>query len=432
MLQLTATTAYFVGTHRNQAETAGTYNLVAEGRAAAAPQAHATTPNRPGSDYLGNEWKIVEEGWRVALRLPAPPDSWRARAPEVVTAAVGDQRQFWVCTGDPCRWADGNQAQVTATLQAIGTRSLIYVDNRDLSAIPISRAGTFRDVFDGQIWPRVTPVFGKPVNPYNATGDGQTIVLFSRSVQELGPAGYFRPLDLFPNSEVQTYGHRSNEASMFYMATHMSDSITHSVNAHEFQHLINFSQKWFVYRTTQLESTWINEGLSMVAMDVAGYGYQVNNVQPYALYFFSEPDRVSLYHWGHADASIYSYYGGAWLVFRYLADRFGNAALTNLIQNAGVGVANLERVTGEAVGRTLVYNGVAMVVSTKGLSVTDPRWRYQSLSLATIGQITYGLTGAKNIRSTGFNFVALSSGGQPVIRTTVTAGTATPYVGLVK
>jgi hypothetical protein len=290
-----------------------------------------------------------------------------------------------------------------------------------------------RNVFDGEIWPRVTAVFGKPINPYNpAPGDGPTIILFSRSVAEYDASGYFHAIHLFPDSTAQEWGFRSNEASMFFIRHNMRDIWTHGTNAHEFQHLINFSQKRFVHGVTTWESTWIDEGLAQVAQDIAGYGYQVGNVQPGARQFFEHADRVSFHNWGHADAPLWAYYGGAWLFFRYITDRFGNAALTNLVQSPFVGAPNIERVTGERIGRTLVYSGVAMIVSTEGLNVTDPRWTYRSLSLATIGRISFGATGAKTVRSVGFNFVAVSSGGQPVIRATVTAGTATPYVGLVR
>lgn len=425
VLRQQATRAYFAAVNQVETTMLGSYTLAAVGTAAVAgrqPPADA--------DLLGDEWRLVELGNRAADRLPVPPRPWPTG---VRPASVGTQRNFWVCVSSPCRWADGGQAEITATLQAIGLRSLIYVDNRDLATIPTSRAETIRNVFDGEIWPRVTAVFGKPINPYNpAPGDGPTIILFTRSVREYGWSGYFHAIHLFSDTDAQRWGYRSNEASMFFMAHDMTDRVVHGVNAHEFQHLINYSQKRFVYGATTSESTWINEGLSQVAKDIAGHGYQTGTQQGAARVFFDNADRVSFYNWGHADAPIGAYYGGAWLIFRYFADRFGNAALTNLVQTALVGVPNVERVTGEPVGRTLVYNGVAMLVSTESLGITDPRWTYQSLSLATIGRIAYGGTGAKSIRSLGFNFVAVSSGGQPAISVTVTAGSSTPYVGLVR
>jgi hypothetical protein len=277
----------------------------------------------------------------------------------------------------------------------------------------------------------MTPVFGKPVNPYNATGDGQTIILFSRSVAEGETEGFFDPVHLMLDRDAQQLGYRSNEASMFFMLPDMPDTDIHGINAHEFQHLINYSQKRFVHGATTYESTWIDEGLAEVASDIAGFGYQIGLQEPSAREFFANADRVSFHNWD-TDAPIGAYYGGAWLFFRYLADRFGYEALTNLVQNAGVGVSNIERVTGEPIGRTLLYSGIAMLVSTEDLDVTDPRWTYRSLSLATIGRIAYGTAGAKTARSLGFNFVALSSDGLPVIQATVTAGTATPYAGLVR
>ncbi len=425
VLRQQAANAYFVALNHVQSESPGSYSLTAIGTTATA----AGLRRHSNDDPLGHEWRVVELGNKAADRLAVPPRPWTT---SVRPASVGSQRSFWVCVSDPCRWADGGQAQITATLQAIGSTSLIYVDNRDLATIPISRAEVIRDVFDSETWPRLTAVFGKPINPYNPTGDGPTIILFSRTVREYGPAGYFRAINLFPDSDAQRWGYRSNEASMFYMAPDLSDTFIHAINAHEFQHLINYSQKRFVYGATTSESTWINEGLSMVAEDVAGWGYQRGTVQGFARTFMNYADVTSLYNWGHPDAPIGAYYGAGWLIFRYIADRFGDGALTNVVQSRFVGVANVERVTGEPIGRTLVYNGVAMLVSIEGLGLTDPRWTYRSVSLATIGRIAYGGTGAKTVRSLGFNFVAVSSGGQPAVSVTVTAGTSTPYAGLVR
>lgn len=426
-LQQTAVTAYFVALNQTEATAAGTYTVNAFGTALARGRLPAHVAEA-GDVHFGTEWQIVEASSEAAMRMRVPDRPWR----EAQVLAQGSQREFWVCVATPCKWSEGGQAKITATLQAVGTRSHIWVDNRDLGLFPVSRANTIRDVFDAQVWPRVTAVFGKPVNPYNPSpGEGPTTILFTRSVREYGWSGYFFSINLYSDSEAQRWGYRSNEASMFHMAHDMSDTVIHGVNAHEFQHLINYSQKIFVYRTTR-ENTWINEGLSQVAMDISGYGYQVKNMVGGARLFFENADKVSLYNWGAADAPRSAYYGGAWLVFRYLADRFGNAALTNIVQSPFVGTANLERVLGEPVGRTLVYNGVAMLVSTEGLGLTDPRFTYTSLSLATVGRITYGGTGPKAAKSLGFNFIAVSSGGQPAVRVAVTAGSITPYVGLVR
>lgn len=429
VLRQSASTAYFVALNDLQTETPGSYSLSAQG-AASSQHIPASTREAPVGDVPGSEWRLMEDLNRVAAGLPVPSRPWVSRAG---TASVGSVRTFWICVKwGACRWSTGGLAQITATLQAVGARSLIWVDNRDLATIPISRAAIIRDAFDGQTWPRMTPVFGKPVNPYNADGNGPTLILFSRTVnQDLGYGGYFSSINLFSDADAQRWDQRSNEASMFYMATNASDTSIHGTNAHEFQHLINYSQKRFVHNTTW-ESTWINEGLSQVAKDIAGYGYQAGTQQYSARIFFANADLTSLYNWGAADAPISAYYGGAWVIFRYLADRFGNGALTNLVQSPFVGAANVERVTGEPIGRTLVYNGVAILVSTETLAMTDPRFLYTSLALSTIGRVTYGGTGTKTARSLGFNFVKVSSGGQPAVNVTVTAGSVTPYAGLVR
>src|SRR5690606_31213376 len=83
-----------------------------------------------------------------------------------------------------------------------------------------------------------------------------------------GIAGYYSSSDQYSRLAQP----RSNEKEMFYVNLDWVNSLFgpafqsyETVLAHEFQHMIH-------WHTDRNEETWLNEGLSEFAQDVAGYG----------------------------------------------------------------------------------------------------------------------------------------------------------------
>jgi len=195
--------------------------------------------------------------------------------------------------------------------------------------------------------------------------------------------------------------------------------------AHEFQHMINYSQHVFQFGGP-MEVTWINEGLSMAAMDVAGYGYQVGNNTAHAASFMTSPGSVSLWTWQNSLAD----YGAAWLFFRYAADRFGNQILGRLVQTSLTGAANVESQTGEPIGRVLGEEALAILNIAAQIGLSVP-FTYTSITASNLGSpLMLTAPGSVTINSGGYQFYGFGTDPSlPAARITIQAGTATRWIG---
>jgi len=177
--------------------------------------------------------------------------------------------------------------------------------------------------FENSIIPIEHRIFGKPLD---VDGNGKlTILLLDIQDGYSGSefiSGYFDPWNQFADSLVYdktSSKSRSNEKEMLYLDTYPSNLESNSflaTAAHEYQHLLHFSHD-LLNKTGTLEEKWVNEGLSEVASDLAGFG-----PQSLRLVGFSGTSDNSLVDWSDqlADYSnVYSY-------FRYLADAFSCTA----------------------------------------------------------------------------------------------------------
>jgi hypothetical protein len=396
----------------------GTYTMQAVGLSYLPPSPTVQTAPRfsavpsTNADTLSPYLRQLER--ELATQLPKQFNVVQPR----VQAQIGLLATFWVITSI----SPFQQSQITATLQATSAHGLLFVDNQDLGTVSQARAASLVQSWESEIFPRVTQVFGLPLNPYNSNGQGQVALLYSRTVP---PNGYFFPADLYPDAVTFPPRH-SNQRDMLYISPSLTDVLAKGTMAHEFQHLINFSQHVFQFLGPG-EDTWINEGLSMVSMDIAGYGFQVGNITPYASSFMNAPSSVSLWNWANAPAD----YGAGWLFFRYLADRFGNQVLTKLVQTSLTGAANIETQTGVAIGQVISEEALAILNIAFQIGLGMP-YTYTSISSANLGAaLTLTPSGAASVNSGGYQFYGFRKDpALPAVRFTVQAGTATPWVGV--
>lgn len=135
-------------------------------------------------------------------------------------------------------------------------------------------------------------------------------------------AGYFDPLNHYSEASVSAANNQwhSNQAEMLYLDTYPADvtrTAFYSTLAHEYQHLLQFG-KYYRGEQTDIEPTWIDEGLSEVASDLTGFGPQISRANTFrsalinSTSLIREPSQFGLEHY----ASTYMY-------FRYLADAYG-------------------------------------------------------------------------------------------------------------
>jgi len=98
-----------------------------------------------------------------------------------------------------------------------------------------------------------------------------------------------------------------------------------STVAHEYQHLLNY-----FYNPNQ--ALFVNEGCSMYAEILCGYGVDVLGYIPY---FFATPDN-SLIDWGdQGGINILADYGAATLFTTWLADHFGPGMIQAMVHSNG-------------------------------------------------------------------------------------------------
>ena len=171
-------------------------------------------------------------------------------------------------------------SRITANKKYDGYHCLIYLDTRqNISDEYIQQLG---ETFDG-FYDRMITYFGDltiDIDQYR-----KVYILLSELYHNNDGMilGYFSNINEYPKSE-QPY---SNEKEMLYLTTYTYNSnpeawlsLIKSTAAHEFQHLINYFCRVKAVEDfdNEIFATWINEGLSMVAEDIAiaGAEYQHN------------------------------------------------------------------------------------------------------------------------------------------------------------
>lgn len=365
------------------------------------------------------------------LNLPTP--SSPAARPAASSYSPGQTRQFWICSQPFETCNASNQVRITATAVATTPRSAIFVDNDNLPDVPSDLASRLAAAAD-QAWDRITANLGLPVNSYNQDGTGQVVYLFTRKLDQIDPnlAGFFFPVDLYPDVDTVRYlNMHSNEANMLYLnSRYAAQTWMPSTLAHEFAHLVHYSRRVFVHNA-RFDPPYFTEGLAMAMEDVAGYGYNnAGSARAFVGSFLREANLVSLARWGQGPADIRSYYGGAYLVSRYLLDRFGPDSLSRIINSALDPPSGTENISGEPYGRTFASIAIATINGTERLNLSDPRWRYTSVDLSQAGSLAFLSPGPQTTTPMNWRFVLGQPGGSQV-RVTITAGTSKPYVGLI-
>ena len=206
--------------------------------------------------------------------------------------------------------------------------------------------------------------------------------------------------------------------------TSFVDSVTTSVLAHEFQHLINASRRLYVNQNAvPHEVVWLDEGLSHVAEELLFYheaqSAPLNNVGATA--GRASPLLVSAFNNDQiANASRYEDYlrspstnspirdddslgtrGATWDFLRYAADRKLRGGGTDasvwqaLVNSQVTGIANLRQVFGANIGAMLgdwsVSNYTDDIVSGVSADFTQPSWDWHSILPKIGSNSTYPL-----------------------------------------
>jgi hypothetical protein len=239
--------------------------------------------------------------------------------------------------------------------------------------------------------------------------NGRVMILFTPVVNGLTPklgvscalgyvTGFYYALDVDPAFAADP---RSNQAEVLYVMVADSAgtfSCPHSREVaerrglvtvvHELQHMINFYQHVLV-RGGEREDTWLNEGLSHLAEDLVGSALGATG-DPRAP-AFSDGNLSNAYGFlrrPQETAPVYSagagqpeQRGATWLLLRWVAERFGYAAVRRLTETSLVGLDNLAAVAGLSADALLSEWGLANYVADLAGFEAPPALQYGSWPL---------------------------------------------------
>jgi hypothetical protein len=365
--------------------------------------------------------RIANSGVRMSVSAAAIP-------------AVGDKSTFKV----PAKFdADGkslgggctNFTSVTATAKYISTRAIIYLD--DAAPTGGFTDTDFQDIateFDNLIYPTDVDYFGTPLDQ---DANSRVIILYTPLVNKLTTAnsngfvgGFFFVGDMFPSTGTNSCA-QSNLAEIFYLlapdpngtinsnprSTATVRQGTRGTIAHEFQHMINGSERFRSPVTQEFEATWLDEGLSHFAEDLNGRAkrgltetgnYTFSQLLPtsadvndYNAFFFQNFARFRQYLANPGPNSPISQYadtsladrGASWAFIRYTADQYApnsdvKAFTRSLVPGPDTGVVNLRSHAGNVSFDTLSTGWmVANYADDAGIIGLNPKYTYKTYDM---------------------------------------------------
>lgn len=231
---------------------------------------------------------------------------------------------------------------------------------------------------------RVRSIFGTEWNK-DGGRDGETkVIIMMCSSMKKTLYGYFNPSDAFSKKDSV----HSNEGEILYLNSNCSDDDLYSTIAHEFQHMCDFNQKACLDGefSGEYEDTTINEGKSTLSEDLCGFRMRTQDedtIAPSNSYLFStastylaNPGKVSLLSFNNTLGE----YGQAYLLMRYITDRYGEDKLHEMAVSPRVSFDNIEAVTGTAFGQLYYDFGVTNMLSNKDNA--SPIYNYKSIDLS--------------------------------------------------
>lgn len=372
---------------------------------------------------------------RRLLRLPNAQRAYKNRIAErqtrlslsVAIPAIGDQTSFKVPSQDS---SCTKFATVTAAVTYINDKVIIYNDvaspANGFTATDYQQIG---DEFATLIYPTDTSYFGSPLDQDN---NGRIIILYTPEINKLTPAnnssfvgGFFFAGDLFPSTGANACP-QSNMAELFYVlapdpagtfnnvrSTATVRQGTRGTIAHEFQHMINASNRIRSPILQNFEIVWLDEALAHFAEDAVGRAVrgigeaedvgiaQIGvNKDDYDAFFGQNFGRFRLYlrdpgpfgpTSSAADTSL-AVRGAAWALLHYAADQYApggdvKAFTRKLAGGPDTGVVNLTKNAGGVPFETLISGWmVANYADNSGIPGLSSLYSYKVYDMRNIQQ----------------------------------------------
>ena len=314
-----------------------------------APAKPFKSAQTPGNEILsklhrdpkGSSWQTIHQMDRNLLLKGLRP-SFRSSG-QTVQASEIPEGQFYKLFGDNPGYP------FTADRVYTGEHCYVYLDRTQ--NIPKDKLDQMGRAFD-YFYQTMIDTFGD-VSAYSIDTDSHVYVVFTELNHDMG--GYFWSVNEYTNVQLKNDGYPecSNEKEIVFLQTYGYDddptgwfNWEQSATAHEFQHLINYINRIFVanHSESAIDSeTWINEGLSQVAQDIAmaGSGQHDPELEPMVAAFLNNISSNSLCTWATSDSVDPMDYPPAYLFMRYYADRFGEGELKNVEKSSNTGIDSL-------------------------------------------------------------------------------------------
>lgn len=304
---------------------------------------------------------------------------------------VGDDINFWVLR-------DTGNVIVNGTVSHISEHAYwVFETGFEPDPNDIEEVG---NNFETDVWPAVTQVFGRPLTP-GIDGDDRMVVY--TAVLRSGVAGYFSAADSYPK-EIRSH---SNQREALYMSAdkvNLTGREYLSVIAHELQHATHFAND-------NSEDSWINEGLSEIAAEIAGFDRSAASA-------FVRSPATSLTAWAQDISVSTANYGASHLFFAFLATHYGgNDLIAAIAQHQADGMDSVDLTLTER-GFDVTANDVyADWLVANYLSTSEGAYSYKDKFVPPVRNVYKrapdSITGS--VKSYGANYVVTSSGSGKIL-----------------
>jgi immune inhibitor A len=368
------------------------------------PQTPPPPPSLTTEEMLAQEPVPERNPRQLAQQFKDPG----APIPVVVNATPpvyrqGDEETFWISNLD----TDEN-LQIVAELRYVTPHLYMWVQKGyDVDQGALVRSA---ERFERRTYSTNRRFFGSEWTP----GVDNDVHLHILHAGDLGSsvAGYFSGADEYSH----LVNEFSNEKEMFYInldgSMEPDTSFYDGVLAHEFQHMIH-------WHTDRNEDTWINEGMSELAMYLNGFEVGGSD------WLFSRAPDTQLNDWPEGPGAAGANYGGSYLLMLYFLDRFGQEATQALVAHPANGIAGFETVLSELdAGLTFetVFADWRVANYLDDPTLADGRYGYTELDpdrpALDKTHVSYPVERATTVHQYGADYIELRGQGDLVIEFT--------------
>ncbi|TSC91496.1 MAG: hypothetical protein CEN90_294 [Parcubacteria group bacterium Licking1014_17] len=249
--------------------------------------------------------------------------------------SIGDNKMFFVnSTFD----FSGRQA-IPATLHYVSSRAFVYIEDGYWNILDYTNRGILMErvsrvmsEFDNNIYPKETGLFGSEPMP-GVDNNPKLTILISMLNGNIG--GYFDTTNEYRKEQGAA---SSNEREMLYLnsASFADETRVKAFLAHEFQHLITFSQKDILRNVS--EDNWLNELRSEYAVSLLGYNDVLggSNLER-RLDAYTNYPADSLTEWKNESPD----YGQISMFAEYIVEHYGEKVLSDTLKTDKIGIPSL-------------------------------------------------------------------------------------------